>query len=181
MWRFQTGSTERARGPWWEIVPSRCWRLQQSRGELKYHHFTIRSIGLHDGLIAPSEKRGLVSKAPPLFDRVHTKGDPLSGVTSQQRTFPRLAGPDPRHGAEIRHDDLPVPDAAGLRTARNGFDHARDQLIRNEHFDLRLGHKVGRILSASIDFPMPLLASESFDFRDRHPLHTDFHQRILDL
>ena len=100
--------------------------------------------------------------------------------SSSQCTFPYLAGPDPYHGTDIRHEDLAVPDTACLRAARNGFDHARGQVIRGEHFDLDLGHEIGRIFSAPIDFPIPLLSSKSFDFRDRHPVHTHFYQCIFD-
>jgi hypothetical protein len=73
-------------------------------------------------------------------------------------------GSDPHDGTDIRHEDLPVPDAAGLRAARNGFNHVRDQVIHGEHADLHLGQKIGRILSATINFSIPFLASESFNF-----------------
>jgi hypothetical protein len=89
--------------------------------------------------------------------------------------IPLSPGSDPHDGTEIFHEDLPVPDAAGLRAARNGFDHVRDQVLRGEHYDLHLGKKIGHILSAPINFSIPFLASESFDFCDHHPMHTHFH------
>jgi hypothetical protein len=88
-------------------------------------------------------------------------------------------GSDPPDRTDIRHEDLPVPGAVGLRAARNSFDHVRDQVIRGEHADLHLGQKIGRILSATINFSIPFLASESFNFRDRHAMHTHFHYGIL--
>ena len=83
---------------------------------------------------------------------------------SSQCAFPCLPVSDPHDGTEIFHEDLPVPDAAGLRAARNGFDHVRDQVLSGEQYDLHLGKKIGHILSAPINFSIPFLASESFDF-----------------
>src|SRR4029077_13024958 len=100
--------------------------------------------------------------------------------SSSQCTFPYLSGPDPYHGTDIRHEDLAVPDTACLRAARNGFDHARGQVIRGEHFDLDLGHEIGRIFSAPIDFPIPLLSSKSFDFIQLERFHDGFNHLHVD-
>ncbi len=60
--------------------------------------------------------------------------DPWSGVRSQS-AFPHLTGPDSHHVSNIRHEDLPIPDGAGLRGTRNGFDHFRRLIIRDIHFE----------------------------------------------
>ena len=101
--------------------------------------------------------------------------DPLS-ASPGQRGFEHWAGLDPHRSDEIQHKDPSVPSAVGLCAARNGVDHAVCQAILDDDFDLYLGHKDGDERGAVVPFLPPLLVSESFDFRDRHPFHTYFHQ-----
>ena len=64
------------------------------------------------------------------------------GETTQVVFLGNLSpGSDPHDGTEIFHEDVPVPDGAGLRAVTNGFDHVRGQVIRGEHVDLHLGQK----------------------------------------
>ena len=103
----------------------------------------------------------------------------LLPASSSQCVYPCLPGPDPHDGTDIRHDDLTVPDTAGRRAARNGFDYVGAS-YPGRTFQASPGHKIGRILNPPLNFSIPFLASESFDFCDRHPMHTHFHLGILD-
>ena len=47
---------------------------------------------------------------------------------------------DPHDRSDIRHEDFSVPDDAGIRVVRNGFDQGLDQVILGSHFDLHRGH-----------------------------------------
>ena len=85
---------------------------------------------------------------------------------------------DPHDRSDIRHEDFSVPDDAGSRVVRNGFDQGLDQVILGSHFDLHRGHNARTQNPERLSIPFP--ASESVEFRDRHPMYTHVHLGLLD-
>src|SRR3989442_4033992 len=55
-----------------------------------------------------------------------------------ERLFAVLAGPDPDHVIERRHEHLPVPELAGLGRLQHGVDRSLRQLLGKRHLDLDL-------------------------------------------
>src|SRR5208283_2786166 len=79
------------------------------------------------------------------------------------------------------HEDFPVADSAGSRSALDGLDDLPRQLVRNNYLELYLGQKVHDVLRTAVQLGMSLLTAESLDLADRETLHTDTRQRLFDL
>lgn len=79
---------------------------------------------------------------------------PLS-ASPGQRWFVHRAGLDSHRSNEIHHKNPSVPGSFGLRVACNGVDHLLHQAIRDDHFDLYLGHKDGGKRVAVVPFLPP--------------------------
>src|SRR5262245_17856553 len=60
------------------------------------------------------------------------------------------------------------------------FNRVFDNLLFNDDFDLQLGHEFDFVFTAAIDLGMAFLPTETFHFADRHSLHAERLQGVLD-
>src|SRR3546814_469558 len=71
-----------------------------------------------------------------------------------------LAGPDAHRAADIEYEELAVADRAGGRRGLDRLDDAIRDIGGADELDLDLGHHVGGVFGAAIDFGLALLAAE---------------------
>src|SRR6185312_12332006 len=103
----------------------------------------------------------------------------------RQQASDRVCAGLPRANAnglfDIEDENLSVADASRSRSLLNGFDGRGELVVRDDDFDFHLGQEIHDVFGATIEFGMTLLAAETFGFRDRDALDTDFLQRLLHL
>ena len=88
---------------------------------------------------------------------------------------------NPNSAFNMADEDFAVADFAGLSRFDNCFN-CRGNLTFGKHdFDLDLGKKIDRVLTAAINFRVALLAAETFDFANGHAFDTGSGERFLDL
>jgi hypothetical protein len=68
---------------------------------------------------------------------------------------------------------LSVTDFSGLGRFYDGRRRVFNHAIGENDFDFDFRKKIDGIFTASVDFSVPFLAPESFDFRYRHPLNAE--------
>src|SRR6516225_8914478 len=87
-----------------------------------------------------------------------------------------LAGANAHDLFEIRDEDLPVADLAGVGGLLDRFDDAIEQVVFDGGFDLHLRQEIDDVFGAAIELGVPLLPAESLDLGDGNPLHADSRQ-----
>jgi len=70
------------------------------------------------------------------------------------------------------------PGASGLDDGFNGIIY---KIVHDDDFDFDFGKKIHRVFAAAVNLRMPLLATETFYFADRHALDAEAGQSFLDL
>src|SRR5262245_10067724 len=73
-----------------------------------------------------------------------------------------------------------VAEFARARGFDDRFNRVFDDLFVDDDFDLQLRHEFDFVLAASINLGMAFLPPEAFYFTDRHSLHAERLQRVLD-
>src|SRR5262245_17423240 len=106
---------------------------------------------------------------------------PASRPSSSDGVVPRLAGPDAHGLFHVRHEDLPVADAAGLGGGDDRVDRLRHHVVAEHEFELHLGEKVHDIFGAAIELGVALLAAEALGLGHGDALEADFLQRLFHL
>src|SRR5712692_9953597 len=96
-----------------------------------------------------------------------------------ERLLSVLAGPDPDHVHERRHEHLPVPELAGLGRLQHGFDRAFRERVGDCDLDLHLGDQLDLVFASPVCLGVPLLAAESLHLADRHSHHPRLLERVL--
>src|SRR4051794_13264985 len=92
-----------------------------------------------------------------------------------------FTGSDANGLLDVGHENLAVADATGLGRAADGVDRFLDQVVPDHDLDFHLGQKVDDVFGAAIQFRVPLLSPETFGFRDRDALQSDFLKRLFHL
>ena len=90
-----------------------------------------------------------------------------------------FSGPDPDDVLELRDEDLPVADLAGLCLLDDRGEHLFRNVVRYHDFDLHLRQEGDIILRATVELDMALLPAEPLDFADGYPLDADLVERFL--
>src|SRR5262245_65812499 len=106
---------------------------------------------------------------------------PASRPSSSDGVVPRLAGPDAHGLFHVRHEDLPVADAAGLGRGDDRVDRLLYHVVAEHELELHLGEKVHDIFGAAIELGVALLAAEALGLGHGDALEADFLQRLLHL
>ena len=81
---------------------------------------------------------------------------------------------------EVEDEDLAVADLAGVGRLLDGFDDLFGHVVAHRDLDLGFRQEVHLIFGTPVDFGVPFLAAEAFDFGHRHPLHAQLGQRFAD-
>src|SRR5918992_6033995 len=76
-------------------------------------------------------------------------------------------------------EDLAVTDAASASRRDNRFSNGGGLTIVKEKFDFDLGEEIDNILCPAIQFGVPLLPTESLDFRDGHTVDAQLGKRFF--
>src|SRR5271169_4722412 len=92
---------------------------------------------------------------------------------------PGFPGSDANGLFDVGHEYLSVADAPGLGRAPDRIDSPLDQFIGNHDLDLHFGQKVDNVLSAPVEFGMPLLPAEPLGLGDGNALESYFLKRFL--
>src|SRR5579871_5715337 len=82
-----------------------------------------------------------------------------------------LIGPDAHHVFERTDENFAIADTTGASLACDGVDHLLDLVIAHHHFDFHLGHEIGDVLSAAVEFGVTLLAPDASDLVYGQPEH----------
>src|SRR5262245_25937006 len=106
---------------------------------------------------------------------------PASRPSSSDGVVPRLAGPDAHGLFHIRHENLPVADAAGLGRGDDRLDRLLHHVVAEHELELHLGEKVDDVFGAAIELGVALLAAEALGLGHGDALKADFLQRLFHL
>src|SRR5262245_41642441 len=104
---------------------------------------------------------------------------PALRPSSSDGVVPGLAGPDAHGLFHVRHEDLPVADAAGLGRGDDRVDRLLHHVVAEHELELYLGEKVDDIFGAAIEFGVALLAAEALGLGYGDALEADFLQRLF--
>src|SRR5579883_916423 len=95
--------------------------------------------------------------------------------------FSFFFGPNANRLLYIGQEDFAVPDLSGFCCFDNRLDGSFGLLVGDDHFNLKLGQEVHRILAASVDFGMAFLPAEALALSHSHSGNPDAAESILDL
>jgi hypothetical protein len=70
------------------------------------------------------------------------------------------------------------PILPAFAAATDGFIH---HVVRHHDFHFHFGQKINRVFAPPINFSVPFLPAEPFDFRDGHSFDPELGQRLFDL
>ncbi len=156
---WKTSSRDSLLAPWWCNRGWECSVIDQSPDEgakFLVHFAHVRQAGL---------KRHWPS--------------PLS--RSSERLLSGLSGADTDRLLQFQHEDLPVPDLAGVGGLGDCIDHTIRHVIRDSDIDLHLGQEIHHILGTPIELGVSFLPSKPLDIGNRDSLHADLGQRLTNI
>src|SRR3954469_4531069 len=90
--------------------------------------------------------------------------------TKSDGLFAAFTGSDANRLVHRDHEDLTVPNAAGLRALLDGIDHLMNHLVRHHDLELHLRDEVDHVGGSSIHFFLAARSSEAFHLGDGHAL-----------
>src|SRR5512147_1720438 len=95
------------------------------------------------------------------------------------RCFSAFSGPDPDDVFELRDEDLPVADLAGLGLFLYGGNDFFRHAVRDHSLDLHLRDEGDVVFRTPVELDMSLLPAEPLYLGHGHTLHADRIQRVL--
>src|SRR5258705_9972925 len=90
------------------------------------------------------------------------------------RRFTPLSSADANHVRNLSDEDFPIAEFACPGCLNDCLNGEILYIVRDDHFDLYLGHELDLILRTAIGFCMALLPAISLDLADRHTYHVNF-------
>lgn len=95
-----------------------------------------------------------------------------------KRRLAGFAGADADGFCNIEDENLAVPDPSGVGALLQRFDDAGRKMIVAHQLDFDLGHHIGGIFGATINFGLAFLATKAFDLGDGHAGDTQCFERF---
>ena len=120
----------------------------------------------------------------PVFVRNEATMIPCASCAEKEKSDRLVAGllrADARGTFNRQDENFSIADLPSLGGLDDRFHRGRDLIIRQHEFKFDLGEKIHRVFAAAINFRVPLLAAEAFDFGDRHAFDADAGQCFFDL
>lgn len=95
-----------------------------------------------------------------------------------KRRLAGFAGADADGFCNIEDENLAIADLPGVGALLQRFDHAGREMIVANQLHLHLGHHIGGIFCATINFGLAFLAAKAFDLGDGHAGNTQCFERF---
>lgn len=101
-------------------------------------------------------------------------------MDSSHRIGTGFAGADADYLAQVSHKNFAITHLSGLGFFHDCLDDFPQFIFWNNDFHFNFRNEVDGIFIAPIHLGVPLLATEPFDFRNRHAFDTTFGERVFD-